>query len=180
MKAQTILLTFVMALAMAASTAYAADNQVARQDAQWLKNTHQVNLAAIKAAKAAKKQGNSALVDKIARKIMADDQALDKKVATLAEDLGVDLPDSPSTKMKSTLETVKLTSATTFDKLWTKTMLKAEIKAANTTQKEVAKGKSHKVKKLAEAALPALNLQTNMLQHAMTKLKMPETIQASK
>lgn len=162
-------LALSLALPAAFASAYAAD--VAQQDAQWLKNAHQVSLAAIKAGKAAKQQGESAVVDKVANKIIADDQVLDKKIKMLAKDMNVSLPNSPSAKMKSELQTVKSKSGTRFDKLWTKTMLKTELMAGNKTQAEVANGQSHKVKKLAKAALPAMNLETNMLQHAMAKLK---------
>lgn len=154
-----------------AGTAFAGGNKVARQDAQWLRNIHQTSLAAIKASKAATKEGSSPLVDKIAAKIIADDQVLDKKVKMLAKDEGVELPGSPSARQQSELQTVKSKHGTQFDKLWTRTMLKAELKAGNQAQAEVAKGKSHKVKELATKALPAINLEQNMLQHALAKLK---------
>ncbi|HET7307436.1 MAG TPA: DUF4142 domain-containing protein [Gammaproteobacteria bacterium] len=154
-----------------AGTAFAGSNKVAQQDAYWLKNIHQTSLAAIKAGKTAQRNGNSPLVDKVARKIIDDDQVLDKKVKMLAKDEGVNLPNSPSTKQQSELQTVKSKHGTEFDKLWTRTMLKAELKAGNQAQAEVAKGKSQKVKKLAKTALPAINLEQNMLQHAIAKLK---------
>ncbi|HET8551620.1 MAG TPA: DUF4142 domain-containing protein [Gammaproteobacteria bacterium] len=181
MNARTTLLACALAVPTAfAGTAFAGSNKVAQQDAQWLKNIHQTSLAAIKAGKAAKKNGNSPLVNKVAEKIIADDQVLDKKVKMLAKDEGVDLPNSPSTKQQSELQTVKSKNGTEFDKLWTKTMLKAELKAGNQAQAEVAKGKSHKVKKLAKTALPAINLEQNMLQHALAKIKSTTKASVSK
>ncbi|HET6654987.1 MAG TPA: DUF4142 domain-containing protein [Gammaproteobacteria bacterium] len=168
MKIRLLLLAFTLAVPVPA-TVYAAD--VPQQDKQWVKTTYQVTLAAIKAGKAAKSKGESAIVDKVAEKIMADDKHLKTKLETLAHDMNISLPKSTSPKLESSLQMVKSKSGAKFDKLWTKTMLKTEIMAGNKTQKEVAEGKSHKVKKLAMKTLPTINLEANMLQHAMAKLK---------
>ncbi|HET7369737.1 MAG TPA: DUF4142 domain-containing protein [Gammaproteobacteria bacterium] len=169
MKIRLMLLAFALALPAVPATVYAAD--VPQQDKQWVKNTYQVTIAAIKAGKAAQSQGESAIVDKVAKKIMADDQHLQDKLKTLADEMGISLPDSTSAKLESALQMVKSKSGAKFDKLWTKTMLKTEIMAGNKTQKEVARGQSHKVKQLAVKTLPTINLEANMLQHALAKLK---------
>lgn len=172
MKARLVLLTLAVSAAATFASAYAA--KAPPQDRRWLQSAHQLSLAAINAGKVAGRKSKTPVVDKVAKKIVEDDEALDKQLKTLAKDLGVRLADKPSAQMQSQLEFVDSKSGGKFDQVWTRTMLDTKLKAANKTQQEIAKGEFEKIKRVAKKALPTLNLQISMLQHAMAKVRPPQ------
>ncbi|HET7570670.1 MAG TPA: DUF4142 domain-containing protein [Gammaproteobacteria bacterium] len=174
MKVRPIALMLVLALAAAFATAYAADKPPP-QDKRWLQNAHQLGLGAIDAGKIAGRRSKLPALDKAAKKIVEDDQALNDELKTLAKDMGVRLADKPSAQMQSQLQYVDSKSGGEFDKAWTRMMIETELKAANKTQQEIAKGESEKIKRIAKKALPVINLQINMLQYAKSKFRKPES-----
>lgn len=167
MKAKWILL----ALTLAIPAAYAAPSTVSHQDKLWMKNAHQANLTEIKAGKAAEKQGHAAIVRKAGRMLVTDHKMLDSTLKRAAQELGVSLPDSPSDMQQHVLHKVKSKSGDEFDKVWTRSMAMAHLKAINKTEFEINHASSEQVKKLAKKALPVLQTHLNMIQHAQNKVK---------
>ncbi|HET7307437.1 MAG TPA: DUF4142 domain-containing protein [Gammaproteobacteria bacterium] len=174
MKAHPIPRMLALALAAVSATAYAG-KKPPPQDKRWLQSAHQLGLGAIDAGKIAGRRSKLPAVDKAARKIVEDDQALDEKLKTLAKDMGVRLADTPSAQMQSQLRYVSSKSGGEFDKVWARMMIEVKLKAANKTQQEIANGKSEKIKRIARKALPTINLQINMLQYARSKFRKPES-----
>ncbi|HET8551616.1 MAG TPA: DUF4142 domain-containing protein [Gammaproteobacteria bacterium] len=172
MKMRFILLPLTLTLLATFATVYAGDKPPP-QDKRWLQSAHQLGLGAIDAGKIAGRRSKLPAVDKAAKKIVEDDQALDDELKTLAKDMGVRLADTPSAQMQSQLQYVSSKSGGKFDKAWTRMMLETELKAANKTQQEIAKGESEKIKRIAKKALPAINLQIDMLQYAKSKFRKP-------
>jgi putative membrane protein len=169
MKAQGIVLALVLAVPAAAG--YAAAGKVSHQDKLWLTGAHQVNLAEIKAGKTASGKGNSAIVRKTGRMLVSDHKMLDSALKRAARELGVSLPHSPSKAQQQLLQKIGSKSGAQFDKMWTKKMVAAHLRAINKTEFEINHSQSEKVKKLAKKALPALQVHLNMLKHAQNKLK---------
>lgn len=169
MKTKWILLALVLTLP--AAGAYAANDNLSRQDMQWVKNAHQVNMEEIKAGKAAEQKGQASIVQKAGRTLVSDHKMLDSQLTRAAHQLGVSLPDSVSAEQEATLKMVKSKSGDKFDKVWVRTMIMGHQKAINKTQKEIDNASSQKVKSLAKKTLPVLQKHLNLLQHAQSKVK---------
>ncbi|HET7369738.1 MAG TPA: DUF4142 domain-containing protein [Gammaproteobacteria bacterium] len=167
MKAKGIALALVLAVPAAGQAA----DKLSHQDKLWLTGTHQVNLTEIKAGKTAAEKGNTAIVRKTGRMLVSDHKMLDSALKRVANELSVSLPHSPSSAQQHLLHKVGSKSGAKFDKMWTKKMTVAHLRAINKTEFEINHAASEKVKKLAKKALPALQVHLNMLQHAQNKLK---------
>ncbi|HET7369951.1 MAG TPA: DUF4142 domain-containing protein [Gammaproteobacteria bacterium] len=169
MQVKNILLA--VALAVPAATGFAASNTLSHQDKEWLKAAHQANLTEIKAGQAAQQQATTQVVRQAGQMLVSDHKQLDSALTRAAHDLDVSLPNSPSPTQQHLLQKVKSKSGDKFDKLWTRTMASAHLKAINKTQTEISQGSSSKVKKLAKKALPVLQTHLNMVQHAQNRVK---------
>lgn len=171
MKATTMMIVGVLAVPLALGSALAAN--VPQQDAKWLQGVHQGSQFVIQASKYEVSNGSSKLAGKYARKLISQDEYVDMRAKNLAKAQGLTLPDDLTQKQQQELSRIKATSGTQLDKLYSSTLLELEIDAGNKTLKEITHGQVRQTKSFATFLLPAINLEANMYQHAVSKLNAP-------
>lgn len=149
----------------------AAPAQVSSQDRGWLAAAHQTNLAEIQSGNLAAKSGHSAAVRAAGRMLAADHTSLDAKLAPVARQLGVKLPDHPNPKQHAEMQTFHAKSGLDFDKVWTHDEADGHVRAIELTEREIQHGSASKVKQLATATLPVLKKHLRTLHKASTEIR---------
>jgi hypothetical protein len=86
----------------------------------------------------------------------------------------------PTAHQQAMLSTIKSKNGTELDKAYSRMMLQTELKAGNKTEKKIAHGNSQEVKQLAKDILPAIAIEQNMFQHAVSQLKAAKQAKVSK
>lgn len=129
---------------------------VTSEDVAFLVGAHRASLAGRAAGRVAVEHAASDEVRRLGRLLLDDHTALDAGVASVADDLGVALPDEPSAEQHDDLTRAVAQSGIDFDAAW----LAAQILGARETLalgERVRERASHAdVRGLAEAAAPVL------------------------
>lgn len=157
-------------VSLAPATAAAAPSQ---QDSQYLQTIHQANLAEIATGNLARQNGTNKQVQDLGSKFVMDHADLDKQVQSTASSTGVTLPDSPTPDQQAVLSQLQGTSGAAFDTQWISAELTAHLKNIQATQTELAQGSDPAVKKVAQAALPKLQMHFDELLQLARKLGVP-------
>lgn len=143
---------------------------LSRQDTAWLVQAHQTNLAEIKAGTLAVQRAHAHSLRQAAQTLVADHRMLDSKLKSLAGQLSVDLPASPSVKQQSILKLVESQQDMAFDTEWAHQEIDGHIAAIQKTKREIHIGKSHQVRQLAKRALPVLEKHLHLLRLAADQM----------
>jgi putative membrane protein len=127
---------------------------------------HQSNLAEIAAGKAALAKSSNAVVREHGQLFIRDHTRLDADLRRVAGELNVELPSQPSAAQRATLAEVSARSGAAFDAAWIRSQLAAHQQAKAGGQKELATGSDARVKRLASAAAPVIQMHLDMLVEA--------------
>lgn len=171
MKATTMMIAGILAAPLVVGNALAAS--VSQQDANWLQGIHQGCQFVIQASKYEDSHGSSPLARKYAQKLIAQDEYVDSKAKDMAKAQHVALPNDLTQEQQQELSEIKATGGTQLDKLYSATLLKSEIQFGNKTLMEITHGQVQQTRNFATFLLPAINLEANMFQHAVSQLKTP-------
>ncbi|MFK3982031.1 DUF4142 domain-containing protein [Micromonospora sp. NPDC050397] len=144
-----------------------------QQDSQYLQAIHQANLAEIATGNLARQNGTNKQVQDLGSQFVMDHAQLDKQVQSTASSTGVTLPDSPTPDQQAVLSQLQGTSGAAFDTQWISAELTAHLKNIQATQTELAQGSDPAVKKVAQAALPKLQMHFDELLQLARKLGVP-------
>jgi putative membrane protein len=131
-----------------------AQQQFSEQDRQFLMQNTQTNLAEISLGEVAQQQATRAEVRDYAEMLVADHQRVLEQVRTLAERVGMDLPDSPNEMQLRHAEEVKSHSAEGFDEAYLNVQVEGHMKSVSNTETEISSGSSPEVIELANTYLP--------------------------
>lgn len=171
MKTRTMIFVGALATPLVFGNAWAAG--VAQQDAKWLQGIHQGCQFVIQASQYEVKNGSSPLARKYAQKLIAQDEYVDSQAKALAQAQHVSLPNGLMPKQQQELSEIKATSGTGLDKLYSSTLLESEIQFGNQVLQEITHGGAQPIKSFATFLLPAINLEANMFQHAVSQMNAP-------
>lgn len=171
MKTTTMMIAGALIAPLVFGNAWAAG--VAPQDAKWLQGIHQGCQFVIQASKYEDSHGSSPLARKYAQKLIAQDEYVDSKAKALAQAQHVSLPNGLTQQQQQELSEIKATSGTGLDKLYSSTLLKSEIQFGNLALQEITHGGAQPIKSFATFLLPAINLEANMFQHAVSQMNAP-------
>lgn len=171
MKATTIMIVGILSAPLAIGTALAAN--LSQQDTKWLQGIHQGSQFVIEASKYEDTHGSSKLAMKYAEKLIVQDTYVDTQAKDMAKADKVTMPNDLTKKQQQELSEMKATSGAQLDQLYSSTLLKSEIGFGNKTLKEITQGQSQQTKSFATFLLPAINLEANMFQHAVSEMKTP-------
>jgi predicted outer membrane protein len=144
----------VVGLAPAAAAYSAA--APAEQDTQYLQSIHQVNLAEIAGGNVAQQKASSQQVKDLATQFVTDHTQLDQAVQSTASQVGVTLPNTPTSDQQAVLNQLQGLSGSAFDTQWVTAELAGHEKAVQATETEINQGSDQAVKQLAQQALPVL------------------------
>ncbi|RKR87290.1 putative outer membrane protein [Micromonospora pisi] len=158
---------------LAPATAAHAAAAPSQQDSQYLQALHQANLAEIASGNLARQNGTNKQVQDLGSQFVMDHAQLDKQVQSTASSAGVTLPDSPTPDQQAVISQLQGTSGAAFDTQWISAELTAHLKNIQATQTELAQGSDPAVKKVAQTALPKLQMHFDELLQLARKLGVP-------
>jgi putative membrane protein len=134
-----------------------AVNTTNDQDRAYLVAAHEHHMTEIEAGRAALTgaQTDDARAD--AERFIADHTRLDADVTDVAESLGVDLPDTPTTQQQAEVAGVAAIEDGSFDAAWAAQRTSAHQQERALHQTQLTQGSNTEVDQLASAALPVVD-----------------------
>ena len=134
------------------------------QDRAWADAAHQGNLAEIAAGKMAGSKGTSASIKDAGKMLVTDHTRLDHALVQATGAMSRTLPTRPSAEQRATAKQLTAKHGAAFDGAFVTTEIAAHKKTINMTRKEVAQGRSGKLRAAARSALPVLKKHLSRLQ----------------
>ncbi|MFG1952532.1 DUF4142 domain-containing protein [Micromonospora sp. NPDC048830] len=167
------LLAALVVVGLAPAAAAQAAAQPSTQDTQYLQALHQVNLFEIAAGNMAQQKGQNQQVKDLGAQFVTDHTQLDQTVQSTAQQLGVQLPGSPTADQQKILDRLNGLSGAEFDKQWVTDELAGHVQAVQATQTEISQGSEQSVVQLAQNALPVLQAHLDALTALAQTLGIP-------
>jgi putative membrane protein len=161
------------ATATAISTATATPT-ASSQDATYLRQAHQSNLAEIAAGQTAEQKGNSAAVRALGQRLVTDHTALDQSLRQVATRLGVSLPATPDARQQMLAQQYATATGEAFDRLFVSTQIDGHAQAMQAGNTELSRGTSDTVKLAARSAAPVMSAHAGLLKQAADALGIPD------
>jgi putative membrane protein len=156
-----------------ASATHSASSTPSSQDAQFLQQAHQTNLAEIATGQLAKQKGNSQTVKNLGTKFVTDHTNLDRELKSVAQTLGVSLPQAPNANQQAVFHRLKATSGSQFENLFVTSQLAGHMHAIQADQTEIANGSNPQAVKVARDSLPVTESHHQALEAAARLLGIP-------
>ncbi|GGK91991.1 hypothetical protein Sme01_54390 [Sphaerisporangium melleum] len=153
-------------LTLAVTLPASGQNEVSRQDRQFLATAHQGHLAEIAAGKLAQAKGTTETVRSIGATLVTDHTVLDSSLTRTARQLKVPLPAGPSADQKATHDRLAALPGTEFDQEWLTVMIDGNQAALALDERQLQDGFSARIKHLARTATPITHRHLDRLLHA--------------
>ncbi|SBT48583.1 DUF4142 domain-containing protein [Micromonospora narathiwatensis] len=167
------LLAAMVVVGLAPAAAAQAAAQPSTQDTQYLQALHQINLFEINMGNLAQQKGQNAEVKDLGKQFVTDHTQLDDSVKSTAQQLNVQLPNSPTTDQQNVINQLNNLSGADFDKAWVTAELNSHVQAIQATQTEISQGSEQSVITLAQDALPVLQAHLDALTSLAQTLGIP-------
>ncbi|GAA2700465.1 DUF4142 domain-containing protein [Micromonospora olivasterospora] len=167
------LLAALVVVGLAPAAAAQAAAQPSTQDTQYLQALHQVNLFEIASGNLAQQKGQNQQVKDLGAQFVTDHTQLDQTVQSTAQQLGVQLPGSPTADQQKIIDRLNGLSGAEFDKQWVTDELAGHVQAVQATQTEISQGSEQSVVQLAQNALPVLQAHLDALTALAQTLGIP-------
>jgi predicted outer membrane protein len=169
-RATTVVVAGLASLGLVAAPARAA---VSTQDAQFLEQAHQANLAEINAGQLAQNPGHSQVVQSIGETLITDHAMLDGAIQRTATGLSVALPHAPNAQQLATAAQLQGADGRAFDELFITTQLAGHAAVMAAIKTEQGKGSDQAVIAAATSAAPVVAKHRRMLHVAASQLGIP-------
>jgi putative membrane protein len=143
-------------LATVTLTAVPALAAPSEQDVAWMQAAHQSNLAEIAAGNAAQQQATTQEVKDLGAMFVQMHTELDTALTQAAQQLGVQLPGTPSPEQQQQLAAVQAQQGQAFDTAWIAQQIGSHTTTLAATQKELASGSDETVLTLARTSTPVV------------------------
>ncbi|MEH1011614.1 DUF4142 domain-containing protein [Micromonospora sp. CPCC 206060] len=167
------LLAALVVLGLAPAAAAQAAVQPSTQDTQFVQAIHQVNLAEIEAGNLAQQKGQNQQVKDLGQRFVTDHTQVDQTVQSVAQSLGITLPDKPTADEQSVLDQLNKVNGAEFDREWVTAELAGHVQAIQAVQTEISQGSDQSVIQLAQDALPVLQAHYDALVALAQSLGIP-------
>jgi putative membrane protein len=148
------------------------------QDVSWMQSIHQGNLAEIAAGNAAQQSATTTDVKRLGAEFVQEHTQLDTAVTQAAQQLGVQLPGSPTPAQQQGLAAVQQKTGQAFDTAWIAEELGGHQAAEAITQQEIQTGSDATVMGLARTGLPVIQKHLAQLRTAAQKYGVPTSVPA--
>jgi putative membrane protein len=143
------------------------------QDTTYLQQAHQTNLAEIAAGNMAQQKSNNQTVKNLGVKFVNDHTKLDQALKSVAQSLGVSLPQAPNAQQQAVAKQLKAASGSQFNNLFVNSQLAGHTQAMQAGQTEIANGSNPQVIKLARDSAPVIASHHQALEAAANTLGIP-------
>lgn len=141
-----------------------AQAPLASQDASFIRDAAQANLAAIQLGRLAEQKGASPSVKQMGQSMVQDHTQLNSQLQQIATRKGITLPASPSTDQQNTLNQLSGLSGQQFDQAFQKQVIQEHQQELTKFQAEASQGQDPDLKAFAQKAVPGLQQHLNMAQ----------------
>jgi putative membrane protein len=165
----SVSLLAVSALGAAAVDATAA-TKPSRQDIGWMKSNAQTDLAEISAGKLVLMKTSNSGTRKLARVTESQHQAVLRKLRSMAKQLGVTLPTTPSQQQLQQASLLKRKTGLVFDKKYDQLQIAGHKQSISQTRTEITKGSSAPVVSFAKHYLPVAQMHLKMAERLERQL----------
>ena len=135
---------------------------VSRQDAKFIKQNGQTNLAEISLGKVAEKRAVRARTRHLAATLIRNHQQVEAKLRKLAARTGVPVPTAPSAMQRQAAKVVEAQHGIAFDKVYTATEIAGHEVSIVQTHAEISLGSSRAVRRFARYYLPFAQMHLKM------------------
>ncbi|HEU4459135.1 MAG TPA: DUF4142 domain-containing protein [Methylibium sp.] len=164
MKRNSLRIT-VAAVALGFAGLAAAQSQIARADAAFLKDAAQAGMTEIEGSKLAVSKAQSPQVKAFADQMITDHTKMGEQVKAMAASKNVELPTEPSIKQKAELKLIESAKGAEFDERYASRIgVAAHENTVKLFRKASTEAKDPEVKQLATQALPNLEHHLKMAQ----------------
>lgn len=140
------------AFAQNSSNAY----QVNQQDRTYAIRAEQMNRAEIRAGQVAERNGGTVGVQEFGRWMAADHTLMSKTLSRIAQNVGIQVPNSPSQGQMQNVNELKKLNPAQFDRTYTTFQVQDHQRAIAETRNEIQSGTNPVIRGAAEEALPLL------------------------
>jgi putative membrane protein len=165
-----------MALALVGgSAARAQTDTVSDQDKTFLKGQQETNIAEVALGKVAIERATTETVRELAKKLMADHQAVMELNRALSEKLGLPVPQQPSAEQQATGDKVKAQTGAAFDAAYVAAQVEGHTKSISKAQQEISSGSHPEVKAFATDYAPKAQMHLQHSQAAQAALSSEST-----
>jgi putative membrane protein len=148
------------------------------QDVTWMQAAHQSNLAEIAAGNAAQQSATDNQVKQLGQMFVQMHTQLDQALTQAAQQLGVQLPSSPSASQQQELATVQQKSGRAFDTAWVSQQIGGHETALAATTRELQNGSEAAVLDLARTATPVVQQHLDQLRGLAQQYGLPTSVNA--
>lgn len=161
--------------ASTSATGSAGSTSVSDQDATFLQNTEQMNLLEQSIGPVARQRTTRPSIVDLADQTTTDHHTIQNAVSSLAQNLGVTLPTSPSTTQQAQAELLKLIGASSVDETYARMQVAAHKESIADTEREINTGDNDDVVAYAKAYLPIAQMHLRMAQEELDALEANST-----
>jgi putative membrane protein len=158
---------------LTATSALAAPSD---QDVAWMQAAHQSNLAEIAAGNAAQQSATAPEVKNLGAMFVQMHTELDTALTQAAQQLGVQLPGTPSPEQQQSLAAVQANQGRAFDTAWIAQQIGSHATTLAATQKELASGSDPTVLNLARTATPVVQQHLTELRTVARQYGVPTSV----
>src|SRR5271165_6202649 len=127
----------------------APNGQTSPSDKAFVEDALKGGMAEVQLGQLALQKSNNEDIKQFAQKMVDDHSKLGDQMKTVAQQIGVKVPDGPSKKDKATMAKLQALSGDDFDKAYVKDMIKDHKADLNDFKSEVANGSNPVVKDAA-------------------------------
>jgi len=165
----------VAATVTGGGAARAQTDTVSEQDKTFLKGQQETNLAEVALGNVVIERASSETVRELAKKLVADHQAVLELNKALHTKLGLTAPEQPSAEQMAKGESIKSQSGAAFDAAFVAAQVEGHTKSISSAQKEISSGSHPDVKAFATNYLPKAQMHLQHSQEAQSALASGET-----
>jgi putative membrane protein len=153
------------------ATGSAGSTSASDQDATFLQNTEQMNLLEQSIGPVARQRTTRPSIVDLADQTTTDHHAVESAVSSLAQNLGVTLPTSPSTMQQAQAGLLKSIGASSVDETYARMQVVAHKESIADTEQEINTGDNDDVVAYAKAYLPIAQMHLRMAQEELDALE---------
>lgn len=146
------------------------NGQMASSDKIFVKKAMEGGLAEVQLGQLALQKSNNPDVKQFAQKMVDDHTKLNDQMKPIAEQLGVNVPDSPSKKDKATMAKLQGLSGDSFDKAYMKDMVKDHKTDLSEFKTEAQNGSNPQVKQAASQGAEVISQHLQMAEQIAPKV----------
>lgn len=150
-------------------------SQSSQSSARFIQKAAEINLTEVELGKLGAQKSQNSQVQQYSKDLEKDHQSANQKLQSIAQEQGVQFPQSVSSKQQREIDKLKKLSGTQFDQEFSKVALKGHAKALQFYQREAQQAQDPAIKQYAQSMVPALEHHLNMAKNMASNVGLSQT-----